>query len=87
MTKAVVKTAAALLAAVAAVVLGLDGAELLTVPDVVVLGCIVTSAVLAPVVLAGGVVGIFAVRRIGQRSFDAAVLVASLISALALLIA
>ncbi len=48
---------------------------------------LVTSAVLAPVVLAGGVVGIFAVRRIGQRSFDAAVLVASLVSALALLLA
>lgn len=47
---------------------------------------LVTAAVLAPMVLAGGVVGVFAVRRIEQRSFDTAVLLASLISALSLLL-
>jgi uncharacterized protein len=45
-----------------------------------------TTAVLAPVVLLGGLVGLFVVRRIGQRSFDAAVLSASLVSAVALLL-
>lgn len=44
---------------------------------------LMSTAVLAPVVLVGGV---FAIRRIGQRSFDAAVLVASLVSAVALLL-
>jgi uncharacterized protein len=45
-----------------------------------------TTAVLAPVVLLGGLAGLFVVRRIGQRSFDAAVLSASLVSAVALLL-
>lgn len=45
-----------------------------------------STVVLAPLVLLGGVVGVLVVRRIGQRSFDAAVLVASLLSAVALLV-
>ena len=46
---------------------------------------LVTTALLAPLVLLGGGVGVLVVRRVGQRSFDAAVLGASLLSALALL--
>ena len=66
------------------------GVNLCKLPFSVGLGLVhrdmlVDTAVLAPLVLAGGLVGIVAVRRIGQRSFDAAVLLASLVSAVALL--
>lgn len=44
-----------------------------------------TAVLLAPVVLLGGLAGVAAVHRIGQRSFETAVLVASLLSAAALL--
>lgn len=44
-----------------------------------------TTLVLAPLVLVGGFVGVAVVRRIGQRSFDVAVLGASFVSAAALL--
>ncbi len=47
---------------------------------------LVSTAILAPAVLLGGVVGLMVVRRLRQRSFDAAVLVASLVSAGALLV-
>ncbi len=67
------------------------GVNLSKLPFSVGLGLIhtdmlVSTAVLAPLVLLGGTVGIFVVRRLGQRSFDAAVLVASLVSAGALLV-
>lgn len=67
------------------------GVNLCKLPFSVGLGLVhrdmlVTTAVLAPVVLAGGVAGVFAIRRIGQRSFEAAVLAASLVSAVALLL-
>jgi uncharacterized membrane protein YfcA len=45
-----------------------------------------TTAVLAPVVLLGGLAGLSVVRRIGQRSFDRAVLSATVVSAAALLV-
>jgi uncharacterized protein len=44
------------------------------------------TAVLAPLVIAGGTIGRYVVRRMRQRSFDVAVLVASAVSALALLL-
>lgn len=44
-----------------------------------------TTAVLAPLVLVGGAVGVVVVHRLGQRSFETAVLVASSVSAVALL--
>ena len=67
------------------------GVNLCKLPFSVGLGLVhrdmlVTTAVLAPLVLLGGVGGVLVVRRIGQRSFDAAVLLASLVSALALLV-
>ena len=46
---------------------------------------VLTALVLAPGVLLGGLAGVAVVRRIGQRSFDVAVLVASALSAVALL--
>jgi uncharacterized membrane protein YfcA len=48
---------------------------------------VLTMAPLVPLVLLGGAVGVHVVRRIGQRSFDAAVLAASVVSAVALLLA
>jgi uncharacterized membrane protein YfcA len=45
-----------------------------------------TAAVLVPLVLVGGVVGVVVVRRVGQRSFETVVLAASFLSALALLL-
>jgi uncharacterized membrane protein YfcA len=67
------------------------GVNLSKLPFSVGLGLIhadmlLSTAVLAPLVLVGGVLGMFVVRRIGQRSFDSAVLVASSLSAGALLI-
>lgn len=47
---------------------------------------LVTTLVLTPLVLLGALVGIRVVQRIGQRSFDVAVLAASAISAVALLV-
>jgi uncharacterized membrane protein YfcA len=47
---------------------------------------LVTAAVLAPAVLVGAVVGVLTVRRLRQRSFENAVLGASLVSAVALLL-
>lgn len=44
------------------------------------------AAVLAPLVLAGGLLGYATVRRISQRGFDLAVLAASALAALALLL-
>ncbi|QKE85910.1 sulfite exporter TauE/SafE family protein [Arthrobacter sp. NEB 688] len=44
------------------------------------------AAVLAPLVLAGGLLGYATVRRIGQGTFDVAVLVASAVAAAALLV-
>jgi uncharacterized protein len=44
------------------------------------------TAVLAPLVWVGGLTGLLVVRRIGQRSFETAVLAASALSALLLLI-
>jgi hypothetical protein len=44
-----------------------------------------TTAVLAPVVLAGGLLGVVVVRRIGQRTFDQAVLGGSFVAGVALL--
>ena len=45
-----------------------------------------TAAVLAPLVLVGAAVGVRVVRMIGQRSFEAAVLGASALSAVPLLV-
>jgi uncharacterized membrane protein YfcA len=45
-----------------------------------------TAAVLVPLVLVGGAVGVVLVRRVGQRSFETVVLGASFLSALALLL-
>ncbi|WP_245616040.1 sulfite exporter TauE/SafE family protein [Phycicoccus jejuensis] len=44
------------------------------------------AALLAPLVLVGGLLGYATVRRIGQRTFDVAVLVASAVAAAALLL-
>jgi uncharacterized membrane protein YfcA len=46
---------------------------------------VVTTVLLAPLVLAGGFAGIAVARRLGQRSFDLAVLCASCAGALGLL--
>jgi uncharacterized membrane protein YfcA len=67
------------------------GVNLSKLPFSVGLGLIhaqmlLSTVVLAPLVLLGGAAGVFVVRRIGQRSFEAAVLVASSVSAGALLI-
>ncbi len=47
---------------------------------------VVATALLAPLVLLGGLVGVVVVGRLGQRSFEAAVLGASAVSAGALLL-
>lgn len=47
---------------------------------------LVNTVVLAPLVMSGGLAGLLVVRRMGQRSFDFAVLVASCVSAAALLV-
>jgi uncharacterized membrane protein YfcA len=67
------------------------GVNLSKLPFSVGLGLIHTdmllsTAILAPAVLLGGVVGLLVVTRLRQGSFDAAVLLASLVSAGALLI-
>lgn len=67
MSRAVAKTVAALLAAVAAVVLGLEGADLLAVPDAVVVACVVTSATLAAVATVGSAWRDWRERRLGRR--------------------
>lgn len=67
MGRAAVKTVAALLAAVAAVVLGLDGADLVAVPTAVVVACIVTSATLAAVATVGAAWRDWRERRLGRR--------------------
>jgi uncharacterized membrane protein YfcA len=66
------------------------GVNLAKVPFSVGLGLVhvdmlVTTVILSPVVVTGGLVGVLVVRRMGQRSFDVAVLVASSVSAVALL--
>jgi uncharacterized protein len=49
-------------------------------------GMAVTAVLLAPLVLAGGLAGIVVARRLEQRSFDIAVLCASCVGALGLLV-
>jgi uncharacterized protein len=68
------------------------GVNLVKVPFVTGLGLVHTStllrtAVLVPAVLLGAWLGVRAVRRLGQRAFEVAVLVAGAASALALLLA
>jgi uncharacterized protein len=67
------------------------GVNLAKVPFSVGLGLVhldmvVTTVTLSPMVVTGGLVGVLVVRRMGQRSFDVAVLVASSVSAVALLL-
>ncbi len=67
------------------------GVNLCKVPFSVGLGLVhrdmlVTTALLAPLVLLGAAIGFVVVHRIGQRSFETAVLGASLVSAVALLL-
>jgi hypothetical protein len=67
MSKAVAKTFAAVLAAAAAVVLGLEGSDLLAVPAPVVAACIVVSATLAAVATIGAAWQDWRERRLGRR--------------------
>lgn len=67
------------------------GVNLCKLPFSVGLGLVhrdmlVLTVLLAPLVLAGGAAGVLVVRRMGQKSFESAVLVASLVSAVALLL-
>jgi len=63
----VAKTLGALLAAVAAVVLALDGADAIEAPIRVLVACIVTSAALAAVSTIGSAWGEWRSRRAGRR--------------------
>ena len=67
MTKVVTKTLSALLAAAAAVVLALDGADVVQLPTRLLVACIVVSAALAAVSTIGSAWREWRERRLGQR--------------------
>jgi len=67
MGRAVAKTLGALLAAVAAVALGLNATKAVTLPRTWLVACVVTSAALAAVTTIGGAWGEWRERRMGRR--------------------
>jgi hypothetical protein len=67
MTSAIAKTLAAVLVAVAAGVLALNGAKVISVSDRVIIGAVVTTTVLAAVSTIGGAWGDWREHRLGSR--------------------